>query len=66
MGGMGGQIKGRTKEELWDKFSRDVQPVAADRFGLFPEVPRDEQQAFNRMWWDAQGQQWVLNFYFTK
>lgn len=66
MGGMGGQIKGRTKEELWEKFNHDVQPVAVDRFGLFPEVPADEEQAFERMWWDAKAQQWVLDFYFTK
>jgi hypothetical protein len=33
---------------------------------LFPEVPSDEAQAFERMWWDANSQQWVLDFYFGK
>jgi hypothetical protein len=66
MGGLGGQIKASTKDELWNKFNNDVQSEAVDRFGLFPEVPADQAQAFERMWWDASTEQWVLDFYFTK
>jgi hypothetical protein len=66
MGGLAGQIKARTKDELWHKFNEDVQPEAVDRFGLYPEVPSDQAQAFERMWWDANSQRWVLDFYFGK
>jgi len=66
MGGLGGQIRGRTKEELWQKFTDEVHSVAVERFGLFPEVPADQEQAFDRMRWDPAIQQWVLDFYFTK
>ncbi len=66
MGGMGGRVAARTKDELWQKFHEDIEPEAVERFGLSPEVPADQAQAFERMWWDANAQQWVLDFYFGK
>jgi hypothetical protein len=52
MGGIGGEVLGRTPDEAWMKFEKEVRPELEDRFGLFLEAPLTREAAFGRMWQD--------------
>ncbi len=65
MGGMHGEIYGKTKIEVWKKFeplrSRDNQPL-----GLYLETPLTKKEAYRKMTRDPQTGQWVLWYHFGK
>jgi hypothetical protein len=66
VGGCGGEVRGKTPQEAWDKFNQKVRPEIEERFGLFVEAPSDRQAAFKSMRRDPKTQCWVLDYYFTK
>ena len=66
MGGVGGEVRGRTKEEAWIKLQEEVRPDVEDRYSLFLEAPLTREAAWNNMWQDADSGWWVLDYYFSK
>jgi hypothetical protein len=66
MGGVGGEVRGKTREEAWAKFEDKVRPEIENRFGLFLEAPLSRETAIESMWQDREAHSWVLDFYFSK
>jgi hypothetical protein len=66
MGGLGGEVRARTPEEVWTKFEKEVRPEVEERFGLFLEAPLTREAAYQTMWEDPESHWWVLDYYFSK
>jgi hypothetical protein len=66
MGGIGGEIRGKTREEIWWRFRDEVSPLVIDKFGLFLEAPLSEDAAFQSMRHESETDSWVLDYYFAK
>jgi hypothetical protein len=66
MGGIGGEIRAKTREEAWTEFDERIRPKIEDRFGLFLEEPSTQEAAWEAMWQDPKSHWWVLDYYFTK
>jgi hypothetical protein len=66
VGGIGGEVRARTQEEVWTKFEKQVRPEVEERFGLFLEAPQTREAAYERMWQDPKSEWWVLDYYFSK
>jgi hypothetical protein len=66
MGGIGGEVRARTQEEVWTKFENQVRPEVEERFGLFLEAPKTREAAYQAMWQDPKSEWWVLQYYFSK
>jgi hypothetical protein len=65
VGGIGGEVRARTQEEVWTKFEKEVRPEVEERFGLFLEAPQTREAAYERMWQDPKSAWWVLDYYFS-
>jgi hypothetical protein len=66
MGGFGGEIRAKSRDEAWAKFENEVRPEVENRFGLFLESPPTRDVAFQTMWQDPESRCWVLDYYFSK
>ena len=66
MGGLGGEVRGGTPEEVWSRFEKEIKPQVEERFGLYLSAPRDREAAFQSMRQDAKRNCWVLDYYFSK
>ena len=66
MGGIGGEVRAKTPDEVWTKFDEEVRPDIEERFGLFLEAPLTREAAFQMMWHDPKSDWWVLDYYFSK
>jgi hypothetical protein len=66
MGGFGGEIRAKTRDEAWIKLEREIRPEIEDRFGLFLEAPATKEAAFKSMRQDPRCHCWVLDYYFSK
>jgi hypothetical protein len=52
MGGVGGEVRAKTQDEVWTKFQLEVRPEVEERFGLFLEAPESREAAYRTMWQD--------------
>jgi len=66
MGGIGGEVRAKTQDEVWTKFQLEVRPEVEERFGLFLEAPESREAAYRTMWQDPKSHWWVLDYYFSK
>jgi hypothetical protein len=66
MGGVGGEVRAKTQDEVWTKFEKEVRPEVEERFGLFLEAPESREVAYRTMWQDPKSHWWVLDYYFSK
>jgi hypothetical protein len=66
VGGLGGEVRGGTPEEVWSKFEEEIKPEVEERFGLFLSAPLDRQAAFQAMRRDAEKNCWIMDYYFSK
>lgn len=66
MGGLGGELRGKTKDEVWTKFEQQIRPQVETNFGLFLEAPLAREAAYQQMWKDESSGAWVLDYYFSK
>jgi hypothetical protein len=66
MGGLGGEVRAKTQDEVWVKFEKEVRPDVQERFGLFLDAPLTREEAYQTMWEDAKAHCWVLDYYFSK
>ena len=66
MGGFGGDLRGKTKSEVWTKFEQQIRPHVENEFGLFLEDPLAREAAYRQMWKDEISGNWVLDYYFSK
>jgi hypothetical protein len=66
MGGLGGEIRGTDREQVWIRFRDEVRPFVTDRFGLEEEAPITESRAYNSMRFEQESGEWVLDYYFAK
>jgi len=62
MGGIGGEVRARTREEAWTEFNERIRPEIEDRFGLFLAAPLTREAALEAMWQDPRSCLWVLNY----
>ena len=65
MGGMHGDIRGKTKLEVWKKF----QPMTARDYsphGLYLDTAKNKKDAFKSMKRDEKTGEWVLWYHFGK
>jgi hypothetical protein len=65
-GGIGGEIRGKTREEIWTRFRDEVRPLVIDKFGMFLQAPLSEEEAFQSMRRDPDTGSWVLDYCFAK
>ena len=66
MGGLGGEVRGKTKDEAWAKFEQQIRSQVENNFGLFLEAPLAREAAHRQMWKDETSGAWVLDYYFSK
>jgi hypothetical protein len=66
MGGLGGEVRGKTKDEAWTKFDEQIRSQVENAFGLFLDAPLAREAAFQKMWKDQSSGAWVLDYYFSK
>jgi hypothetical protein len=66
VGGLGGEVRGKTKHETWTKFEQQIRSQVENNFGLFLDAPLDREAAYRKMWKDEISGSWVLDFYFSK
>lgn len=66
MGGFGGEVRGRTQREVWNKFEQYIRPQVVEQYGLFLEGPRTKEDAYRSMRFDPLHGAWVLGFYFSR
>lgn len=63
MGGMGGEVRGKTKIATWLEYRRMVKRVG---LGLAVDFPRRKRDAYEEMKWDEVAEEWVLRYHFGK
>lgn len=66
MGGLGGEVRGKTKHATWVKFEQQVRSQVENEYGLFPDAPLSREAAYRKMWKDETSGAWVLDYYFSK
>jgi hypothetical protein len=66
MGGFGGEIRARTRDEAWVKLEKELRPEIEERFGLFLEAPLTREAAVKSAREDYTTHCWVLDYYFSK
>ena len=66
MGGLGGELPGKTQDEVWTKFEEQIRPQVENEFGLFLDAPLAREAAYRQMWQDKLSGTWVLEYYFSK
>lgn len=67
MGGMSGQITGKTKIACWLRFVKYRDQVLA-RYQFLPEMvtPGNKREAYRSMVWDNEKDVWILRVRFDK
>ena len=66
MGGLGGEVRAATRDEVWKKFENEVRSQVEAQFGLFSDGPLTREAAFQKMWKDEKSGSWVLDVHFSK
>lgn len=66
MGGLGGEVRAATKDEVWRKFENEIRSQVEAQFGLFLDGPLTREAAFEKMWKDEKSGFWVLDIHFSK
>jgi hypothetical protein len=68
MGGMGGEIRGKTKLETYKRFRAEVnRKEIEEKTGLYMDAGMGmKQELYNRMTKDEQTREWVLFYHFGK
>jgi hypothetical protein len=66
VGGLGGEVRGKTKDEAWAKFEQQIRSQVENELGLFLEAPLAREAAYRQMWKDKISGTWVLDYYFSK
>ncbi len=64
MGGMNGEVRGRTKIETWLKFQKERRKIRARFEGLHLRWPSNKREALEQMQKDDTTGEWVLEYNF--
>jgi hypothetical protein len=65
MGGMGDEVRGRTKIETWLRFKRENRSDEPP-YEMTLDWPRNKKETYEMMQKDADTGEWVLRYHFSK
>jgi hypothetical protein len=65
MGGMHGDVRGRTKIETWLRFKRELRSDEPP-YGLTLDWPQSKAEAYRMMEKDEETGEWILRYHFGK
>jgi hypothetical protein len=66
VGGLGGEVRGRSRREAWRKFEQYIRPQVVEQYGLFLQGPLTEEDAYRSMRYGPLYGTWVLGYYFSE
>jgi len=64
MGGIFDEVRGPTKIATWLKYARRIRPGILARWEMTEYFPGTKKEAYRRMEWDEETQEWVLKYHF--